>query len=197
LNPVGLKTIKGNTMAKKIMIVRHGEKPDKSDRIHGVDAAGEHDKNELSPKGWQRSGALIRFFNPLNGQFQNPALAKPTAILAAAPSGHAQSLRSRNTVQALADSMHVHINLKHSKGEEKKLVDDLLATPGVVLIAWEHKAIIDVANQILGNDQSSPQRWPDSRFDLVWVFDQQPHPPGWKFAQVPQMLLPTDRDDVL
>jgi len=77
-------------MATTIMIVRHGEKPDKDEAIHGVSADGEHDKNELSPQGWQRSGALIRFFNPVNGQFSNPALAKPDAIFAAGPSGHAK-----------------------------------------------------------------------------------------------------------
>jgi hypothetical protein len=179
-------------MARKIMIVRHGEKPDKDDSIHGVDAKGEHDKNELSPKGWQRSGALIRFFNPVNGQFSNPTLARPDVIFAAAPSGHVKSQRSRNTVQALADSLRIHINLKHTKGDEKALVENVLATEGVVLIAWEHNAILDVANQILGNDKTSPQKWPDSRFDLVWVLDQQSHPGEWKFTQVPQLLLPGD-----
>ncbi len=44
-----------------------------------------------------------------------------------------------------------------------------MTTHGVVLIAWEHKSIIDLANVILGNDRFSPQKWPDSRFDLVWV----------------------------
>jgi hypothetical protein len=184
-------------MAKKIMILRHAEKPDKSEDIHGVTAEGERDKNDLSPQGWQRSGALIRFFSPLNGQFQHPGLAKPTAIFAAAPSGHVQSLRSEHTVGALARSLNLRVGLKHSKGEEHELVNDAIATGGVVLIAWEHNSIIDVANLILGNKQSSPQHWPDSRFDLVWVFDEEvPHAP-WKFSQVPQMLLPADKGDII
>ena len=182
-------------MAKKIMIVRHGEKP--SDSIHGVNVEGEHDKNELSTKGWQRSGALIRFFNPVNCHFSHPALAKPNAIFAAVPSGHVKSLRSEDTVRALADSLGLRINLKHTKGEEKALVEDALAMHGVVLIAWEHKSILDIANRILGNDKTSPQKWPDSRFDLVWVFDQQPHPLGRNFTQVPQLLLPDDSPYIL
>jgi hypothetical protein len=182
-------------MAKKIMIVRHGEKPDKGDSTHGVNVEGEHDKNELSTKGWQRSGALIRFLNPVNGQFPHPALAKPTAVFAAAPSGHVKSLRSQHTVQSLAHSLDLHINLKHTKGEEKELVEDVLGTRGIVLIAWEHNAILDIANRILGDDRTSPQKWPDSRFDLVWVFDQ--HPDGWKFTQVPQLLLPDDSPHLL
>lgn len=180
-------------MAKKIMIVRHGEKP--SDSIHGVNVEGQHDKNELSTKGWQRSGALIRFFNPMNGQCSDPALAKPDAIFAAAPSEHVKSMRSQDTVGALAESLGLHINLKHTKGDEKKLVEDAFATHGVVLIAWEHNAILDIANRILGNDETSPQKWPGSRFDLVWVFDHQSE--GWKFTQVPQLLLPDDNPHVL
>ncbi|HJY90215.1 MAG TPA: hypothetical protein VJ255_08045, partial [Candidatus Acidoferrum sp.] len=131
-------------MAKKIMIVRHGEKPDKADSIHGVDPQGEHDKKDLAPKGWQRSGALIRFFNPVNGQFSHPALAKPNAVFAASPEGEAKSARSQYTVQSVADSVGVKINLKHDKGDEKELVKDALSKDGVVLIAWEHKAILDV-----------------------------------------------------
>ena len=183
-------------MPQKIMIVRHAEKPDKHDSIHGVDPEGQKDKNELSPPGWQRSGALIRFFNPLDGKFQHPDLAKPTAIFAAAPSGGVKSLRSQHTVQAVAQSLRLRINLKHSKGEEEQLVKNVLATKGVVLIGWEHNAILDVANRILGNTKTSPQRWPDSRFDLVWIFDRLPRG-GWKFTQVPQLLLPGDRSKLL
>jgi len=72
-----------------------------------------------------------------------------------------------------------------------------MTTHGVVLIAWEHKSIIDLANVILGNDRSSPQKWPDSRFDLVWVLDRQLHPTSWKLTQVAQMLLPNDSPKLL
>jgi hypothetical protein len=182
-------------MASKIMIVRHGEKP--GDSIHGVNVEGEHDKNELSTQGWQRSGALIRFFNPVNGQFSHPALAKPNTIFAAVPSGHVKSLRSEDTVRALAGSLGLRINLKHTKGEEEALVKDAISTHGVVLIAWEHNSILDIANRILGNDRTSPQKWPGSRFDLVWVMDHQPQPMGWKFTQVPQLLLPDDKPHII
>jgi broad specificity phosphatase PhoE len=182
-------------MAKKIMIIRHGEKPD--DVAHGVDPEGEKNKHDLSPQGWQRSGGLIRFFNPLHGLPSNPALAKPDAIFAAGSEGHAQSLRSQHTVEALAESLGLKVNAKHIKGDEKQLVKSVLATPGVVLIAWEHKAIVEVANLILDSFKASPQHWPDTRFDLVWVFDETPQRPGWKFSQVAQMLLPKDQPHVL
>jgi hypothetical protein len=42
-----------------------------------------------------------------------------------------------------------------------------MATHGVALIAWEHNAIVELTDIILGDDKSSPQKWPDSRFALV------------------------------
>jgi hypothetical protein len=184
-------------MADKIMLVRHGEKPEKDEDIHGVNPEGEHDKNELSTRGWQRSGALVRFFNPLNGQFIHPGMAKPNAFFAAAPSGHVQSERSHHTIQAVAECMGLKVNLKYTKGDEKKLAEDAMATQGVALIAWEHNSIVELTNIILGNDKSSPQKWPDSRFDLVWVLDREPHPTGWKLTQVAQMVLPGDSPKIL
>jgi hypothetical protein len=179
-------------MATKIMLVRHGEKPDKHESIHGIDSKGEHDRNELSTRGWQRSGALVRFFNPANEKFAHPALAKPDFIFAENPFGHAKSERALNTVRALADSLRLRVNLKHQKGDEKKLVNEALSKPGVVLISWEHKEILDIANLILGSAKMSPQKWPGSRFDVVWIFEKQARGKAWKFTQVPQLLLPGD-----
>jgi hypothetical protein len=180
-------------MASKIMIVRHGEKPDGDDSVRGVDPTGSHDPHELSVKGWQRSGALVRFFVPANGHFSHPALAKPDVIFAEGDSGHVKSLRAQHTVLALADFLEKHLNIKHAKGDEKELAKDAVATDGVVLIAWEHNAIIDIVNHITGDQKTCPQTWPDSRYDLVWVLDREPHSAAWKFTQVPQMLLPGDK----
>jgi hypothetical protein len=179
-------------MASKIMLVRHGEKPDKGQSIHGVDSKGEHDRNELSTRGWQRSGALVRFFNPSDGKFDHPALATPNFIFAANPSGHVKSERALNTVRALADSLRLQVALKYDRGEEKKLVEDVLSRKGVVLIAWEHKEILQITSLILGSMKGFPQHWPGSRFDLVWIIDEQQGGKGWKFTQVPQRLLPGD-----
>jgi len=184
-------------MAKKIMILRHGEKPSGDGLVRGVAEDGSHDPNELSVRGWQRAGALIGFFAPANGQFAHAGLAKPDAIFASAASGHIESLRSQHTVQGLAQFMGKKVNLHHTRGEEKALVEDVLATDGVVLVAWEHGAIIDIANRILGDDKSAPQKWPEARFDLVWVFDREANADKWKFTQVAQMLLPGDSAHVL
>jgi hypothetical protein len=86
----------------------------------------------------------------------------------------------------------LQLNTNHLKGEEAKLVADVLANDGIVLIAWEHQAIPFIANSIIGSNTSCPQSWPDSRFDLVWVFDQDVGSGEWIFHQVPQRLLAGD-----
>ena len=49
-------------MARKIMITRHAEKPD--GEIAGISIEGIQYAEELTPRGWQRSGALVRFVAP-------------------------------------------------------------------------------------------------------------------------------------
>jgi hypothetical protein len=182
-------------MATKVMLIRHAEKPNDDGRIHGVDEKGAHDSDELSVQGWQRAGALIRFFSPLNRPFTNQALATPDTIFACAPGDHATSVRSKHTVWPLAQFLQKPVNLRYRKGEEDKLVWAVAVAQGVVLIAWEHNTIPSIASSIIGDDNTCPKKWPDSRFDLVWVLDREPG--GWKFIQVPQMVLPGDQQDVI
>jgi hypothetical protein len=178
-------------MAKKIMLIRHAEKPNNNGSIRGVAEDGGHDESELLVRGWQRAGALIRFFAPASGAFSHPALATPDAIFACPPHGHIKSARSEHTVQPLALFLNKAVNLDHKEGEEDKLVEAVTATSGVVLIAWEHNAIPDIAARIVGNRHKCPRKWPDSRFDMVWVLDHKPAP-RWTFAQAPQLVLPGD-----
>jgi hypothetical protein len=187
----------GKSMPTKIMIIRHGEKPSDDGAIRGVSEDGSHDPNELAVRGWQRAGALVHFFAPTNHQFSHPALATPDVIFASAPTGHIESLRSKHTVLLVAQFLQKRVNLQHTRGEEEALVKEVLATSGVVLIAWEHKAILDLANRVVGDDHTCPQKWPDSRFDLVWVFDGAGQSSGWAFTQVPQLLLPDDSPHTL
>jgi hypothetical protein len=178
--------------AIRIMLIRHAEKPSDDGTISGVSAQGTPDPHELVVRGWQRTGALVRLFAPYGEKFDDPQLATPRTIFASGVAKHSASLRPQHTVLELATMLNLSLKLKHLKGDEAALVADAIAADGPVLIAWEHEAIPNIANLILGDDTSCPQRWPGSRFDMVWVFDRQDTSGAWRFSQVPQLLLSGD-----
>ncbi len=175
-------------MATKIMIIRHGEKPTDNDDVKGVAEDGRHDPDELSVRGWQRAGALVRFFSPRNGHFSQAELATPELIFAADPAS-GKSRRSAHTVRPLADFLGKKVDVTFAKGDEPTLAHHLENINGIVLIAWEHKLIPEIVNNLVGNDKLCPQKWPDSRFDLVWILERETHSAGWKFSQAPQLVL--------
>jgi hypothetical protein len=179
--------------ANKIMLIRHGEKPSDDGSVQGVAAPGVPDPEELAVRGWQRAGALVRLFAPRDNTSVDQRLATPRTIFASSVGRHSNSMRPQHTVLELATLLKLSLVLRHPKGDEVALVADALAVDGPVLIAWEHEAIPDIANHIIGNSTTCPQKWPGTRFDLVWVFDRQHTTAAWGFAQVPQMLLAGDR----
>lgn len=181
--------------ASKIMVIRHAEKPDSA--IQGVAADGTQNPEELIVRGWQRSGALVRLFAPRDGRFVDPRLAQPKTIFASEVGKHSSSLRPQHTVLELAEVLGLKLDLHYPKGDELDMVKAAKDAEGPVLIAWEHEDIPDIANDIVGNKTTCPQKWPGERFDLVWVFDRKPAGDGWTFAQVPQLLLSGDSDTVI
>ncbi len=176
--------------ANKIMLIRHAEKP--HDNVQGVTDTGADDPEELIVRGWQRSGALVRFFAPRSGIFVDQHLAQPNKIFASAVAKHSESLRPQHTVLPLATLLKLELDLSCAKGEETKLVAAALKADGTVLIAWEHEAIPTIVNAIAGDDKTCPQKWDGTRFDMVWVLDRKTNGNGWDFCQVPQMLLAAD-----
>ena len=178
----------------KIMLIRHAERPSADKSIRGVTQEGIKDKEDLTVRGWQRAGALVRFFAPRDNRVVHPALARPETLFACKASPVAPSLRPQHSLLPLAELIGVEFNRDYYEGEEEALVQKVLAARGPVLIAWKHRTMHVIANAILGNTSTAPQYWPLDRFDLVWVFDAAA---GWSFTQVPQLLLAGDRPDVI
>ena len=176
--------------AQKIMIIRHAEKPDGA--VKGVTAAGEHAPEELIVRGWQRSGALVRFFAPRSGNLLAPPLATPNVIFASKVGRHSNSWRPQHTVLELATVLGLQLSANHDKDDLAGLAADAVAAPGPVLIAWEHQDIPDIVNRIVGNATTCPQTWPGDRFDMVWVLAGPSTSGPWSFTQVPQLLLSGD-----
>ena len=175
-----------------VMVIRHGEKPDGS--TGGVDAQGHDDSHSLTPTGWQRANRLVDLFDPVPGP-PRPGLARPVAIYAATANDNGDGLRTRETVTPLADRLGITVNTTFGKGEERALVADVTARPGPTLISWQHEEIPNIAKAFPSTTPDPPSDWPDDRYDVVWTFTRTAD--GWHFAQLPELLLPGDRDTVI
>jgi hypothetical protein len=168
------------------MVIRHAEKPDKQAGIAGVTEAGVGDKEELTAKGWQRAGALVRFFNPSLPAMLRAGVAVPCAIFAAPPTGDNPSKRPLHTVTPLATDLGLKIQTDFALHQEKDLVAAALSAATAVLICWHHERIPKLVAE-LGLEIEA---WPDEVFDRMLVFDRAGD--GWKLSVVQQHLLPGD-----
>jgi len=175
-----------------VMVIRHGEKPDGSHP--GVDAQGKKDDSSLTETGWERANRLVGLFDPVPGP-PRPGLATPKVIYAAGANDAGEGLRPRETVMPLVARLGVTTNTEYGAGEEKKLVEQVITQPGPTLISWQHSGIPDIARAFPSVTPKPPSDWPDDRFDLVWTFTRTAD--GWRFAQVPELVMPGDQDTVI
>ena len=176
-----------------VMIIRHAEKPLTPDVPYGVSIDGLPDKDSLTPRGWQRAGALAGFFS---GECKG-APNTPTHLFASRIVPESGSRRSFETLQPLSERLGLSIDSRFAKEELAELAAAVRATTGVVLIAWEHHLIPSLANMLVGNTSTAPQVWPDDCFDMVWVIEPGVGGKGGLFRQVPQLLLAGDRSGVI
>jgi hypothetical protein len=174
------------------MLIRHAEKPVSASAPHGVTLKGERESESLIVRGWQRAGALVPFFAPENGSFQDPSLAKPQFLYASTPTKRNGSRRPLETITPLAEKLAIRINSNFPKLEAIEMVKEAFLCAGVVLICWQHEFIPKIANHIVGDKKTVPQEWPEDRFDMVWVFDRDTATGHYGFKQVPQNLLMGD-----
>ncbi len=179
----------------RIMIIRHAEKPSDDDLVRGVTLGGAHDKHELSVRGWQRAGALVRFFAPLEDLRVSSPISTPRSIFASAVTEKTPSLRAQRTVDPLADALGVPVDRTYAEGDETTVAAATLSAIAPVLIAWHHKRIPALARAIAGEQLSCPRRWPDDCFDVVWILDRIGLEASWSFSQAVQRLLAGDRAD--
>lgn len=185
----------GGRGMRRIMIIRHAEKPGDADPDHGVSLNGVHDRHDLTVRGWQRAGALVRFFAPRQPRAADEPIAAPATIMASAAVPGSSSLRAQHTVLPLADALGIAVDATHANGEEVAVAASARAAPSTVLIAWHHNHIALLARAIGGAGIGCPRHWPDDRFDVVWVLDQARPDAPWTFVQVAQQLLAGDRAD--
>jgi len=171
-----------------IMMIRHAEKPNHSGSPHGITPDGEFDRHSLTVNGWIRAGALVGLFAPSRGE--PPAgLYRPDTVYGTAyEEGH--SKRSVQTVTPLAARLGLDVVKRYAGGDEAHLAKELSVRPGATVVAWNHEAIHKIAEHLGEVTPAPPEHWPSDRYDVVWTFTHNGH--GWRFTQVPQMLLPGD-----
>jgi len=180
-------------MPTTIMIIRHAEKPLKSDDARGVDTDGANDKHSLTVTGWARAGALVE----LLASHRNPppaGLRRPDGLVAS-EGGGSNSTRPAETLVPLAAKLGLEVDTTFSRGQEAELVAALAGRAGAVLVAWQHESISDIVAHLGAVTPAPPVGWPDSRYDVVWVFEGGSG--KWTFRQVPQLLLAGDSAEPL
>jgi broad specificity phosphatase PhoE len=180
-------------MPSVVMLLRHAEKPLGDGPPHGVTVDGALDPESLTPRGWQRAGALVGLFVPDPSYGRGPNLPTPTRLFASQIGGGSSSQRPRETLLPLSERLGLVVDSRFPKEEVGELVRAVRTIDGVVLIAWEHELIPSIANMFAEDTSRVPQIWPDDRYDLVWVFGNTGQGGGIEFREVPQMLLAGDQ----
>ncbi|MCP1757373.1 hypothetical protein [Bradyrhizobium elkanii] len=184
--------------ALTLFIIRHAEKPGDSWPGPGFTADGVSDTESLVLRGWERAGAWTALFGT---DLTGGDYAKPDAIYAATPGTTANqppSSRPAETISALAARRGLTPNESFGKGDEPRLVPAVLALKGVVLLCWEHKAIIsDILPLIPVGKGTPPTKWEGSRFDVVLRFDRAKGDDKFAFKELFPKLLSGDSDKPL
>jgi hypothetical protein len=163
-------------LLRPIMLIRHAEDDERSP--------------SLSARGWQRAGALVRLFAPLDASVVRKHLALPRHIVAARSDEH--STRALDTVQPLAEMLELPVD--DSLGSDDppaQVAQALRALDAPVLVCWRHDTLPALAEALLQRSGDTPPKWPDERHDVVWVIER--GGANAHLVQVPQQVLPGDR----
>jgi hypothetical protein len=185
-------------MSQTIYIIRHAEKPDGVSA--GVDENGSPSNKSLTPRGWQRAGAWVELFAPSFGQ---ATLARPTALFASTPEGHhestagngSKSQRPLETITPLAGKLGIQIDLNFTKGNEAALSQAISAAGGVVLVCWQHEAILDIVNALSPPPRGLPGSWPGDRFNVIFELVRSANGSDWSFRQIVPQVFGDDNAD--
>jgi len=167
-----------------VMVIRHAEKPPSKDNHH------------LSSVGLARAQKLVSLFLP---RPPKAGLAVPDRIVVS--QGKSASWRPYETGQPLATALGLTLDNHWDAAHGKDAGKAIAGLTGTTLVIWAHGEIPDVVGALVKAKGSCspkpPKVWSDARYDVVWVFDEAPDGKSWKFTQVPQMLMPGDKDTAI
>ena len=182
-------------MPRSISLIRHGEKQIGDALPQGVSVDGTPDPYSMTPRGWQRAGALIALFVGRPDASVPALLPTPTHLFASEVGPHSQSRRPEETLMPIAARLGLTITESFLQDQVDELASALSTCDGHVLVAWEHKRIPLIASRLVADASTVPQVWPDDRYDVVWIIEPGPAGGALRLRQVPQLLLGGDRPD--
>ncbi len=135
-----------NTPALKVVLIRHGEKPDEGDN--------------LTCQGLNRSMQLPKVLYAKFGL--------PSAIFVPSPGVGKRTKYARmyQTIVPFAVKYNLAINSAYTEEDYKSLVKDVETRTGTVFVVWEHNGIEALAAQFGYKKQL---KWPADDFDSIWI----------------------------
>ena len=114
-------------------------------------------------------------------------------MIAVKPDSKKGSIRSIQTLRPISIRLNQPIQADHTKDEIDELVEFIMQssemTNKVVLIAWQHDSIAELANKLGATD--APSEWPSKVYDRFWLLDYN-NEQLVKFQNLPQQLLDND-----
>ena len=182
-------------MLPTVVIVRHAEKEIGGKAPFGVTIDGTRDSESLTPRGWQRAGALVTLFVPRCGHAGCGVAPAPAHLFACrVGSDNADSRRPLETLEPLSERLGITVDDRFFRTQVEDVATAIRACDGVVLVAWEHKMIAGLAATLTGDAGAVPGAWPDDRFDMSWILEPDDAAGRYAVRQVPQLLLSGDLD---
>ena len=180
------------TNPEVVMFIRHGEKPGDDGPPHGINHKGESDPHSLSVRGWTRAGALVALF--AHAPYPtHPNVVMPARIVATKSTDDYKSKREVDTATPLAQRLSLPVDQTFDHAQAAELSQSILADTRSTLVVWHHGSVTDVIAKFpVTNVTDIPHRWPDDRFDLIWVLTKQPGETEYHFDVVAQQLLDGD-----
>lgn len=181
-----------------VMFIRHAEKPGGSFPGDGTTAEGTIDDKSLVIRGWQRAGAWAALFGSdlSSADYPRPNViyaAKPKPVFKKAKFSH----RPFETATPLAERLQLPLRADYGVSQEHELADEIRGLTGVVIVFWEHKAIVTDLIPALKGSQTIPgvpTKWDGDRFDVVLRFDRAVPGAPWSFRLLSPRLMSGDSD---
>ena len=135
----------GNALVQKLVIIRHGEKPDKGDN--------------LSCQGFNRSVQLPAVL------FKKIGVPQAIFVPALNEGNKTSAARMYQTIIPFAVKYNLRINTRYDVRDIDGLVKGIGKESGTVLVVWEHKAIGKIM-KALGIPDA---KWDEGDFDSMYV----------------------------